>query len=409
MGGRSIGSKEFFKLNTKLDSFIKKLFIVGFLGLIISLGLAFIGGGHHGDGHAHGHPFFFSYITSFMFYLTISLGAMFIVLIHHITRSGWSVMLRRIPEGLMKNVSLLFLFSIPIMFGLDDLYHWAHEGAALHDHLLKVKEPFLNIPFFVIRLFIYFFLWRWIANKFFFGSVEQDETGDESITFALQRRSTYSLIIFAFTLTFAAVDLLMSITPHWYSTIFGVYIFAGATVGAYCLVSVILLFLRSRGFLADVVTHEHYHDQGKLIYGFNIFWTYIAFSQFFLIWYANIPEETLFYVNHFHGNWNTVAIILSIGHFVIPFIFLMSRHVKRNLTLHLLFAVWLLAMHFLDLYWIVMPNIFPEGIHVTLLDVSIFIGIGGIFLGVFFKRLKNYYLVPIKDPRLSESLNFENF
>ena len=252
-------------------------------------------------------------------------------------------------------------------------------------------------------------MWNWIASHFFNKSVSQDQTGDEANTFDLQRRSTYSLIIFAFTVSFASIDYIMSLTPHWYSTIFGVYIFAGAVLVAYCFTSLVFMFLRSKNLLNEIVNLEHFHDLGKLIYGFNIFWSYIAFSQFFLIWYANIPEEVLFFADHFAGSWNIIAIILSVGHFGIPFIFFMSRHVKRNLALHCFFAIWLVIMHFLDLYWIIMPNLYKEGFVITLFDVAPFIAIGSIFFAFFFKRLKKHSLIPIKDPRLSEALNFENF
>ena len=399
MKKKTLDESSHLKLGNTLDGFIKKLFGVGILGLIVCLYFMFTAKS----------TFYFSYLTSFTFFLSLSLGGMFIVLIHHITRSGWSVVIRRLPEGFMANVGLMGLFAIPIFFGMHELYHWTHHDAVAHDHLLQIKAPYLNIVFFVIRMIFYFLVWRWISNTFFKGSVEQDENGDEDITFKLQKRSTVSIMLFALTVTFGSIDLIMSITPHWYSTIFGVYFFAGAVLVAYCFISVIFMFLRTKGLLKDIVNLEHYHDLGKLIYGFNIFWSYIGFSQFFLIWYANVPEETLFYVDHFMGSWNNVAILLMVGHFGIPFVFLLSRHVKRNLVLHCMFAVWLIFMHFVDLYWIIMPNIFKEGISVTFIDLFTFLGIGGIFFGVFFNRLKKHFLIPIKDPRLSEGLNFENF
>tara|TARA_A100001015_G_scaffold110298_1_gene122381 strand:+ start:3677 stop:4876 length:1200 start_codon:yes stop_codon:yes gene_type:complete len=387
------------KLTKKFDDYIKILFGVGILFSIISFFSYFM----------DKHHFFYSYLTSFSFFLTLSLGGMFIVLIHHVTRTGWSVVIRRVPEGFMKNIGLMALFSIPILFGLEELYHWAHDGAALHDHLLAIKAPYLNPVFFVFRVIIYFLLWNWIASHFFNKSVSQDETGDEANTFDLQKRSTYSLIIFGFTISFAGIDYIMSLTPHWYSTIFGVYIFAGAVLVAYCFISLVFLFLRANNLLTDIVNIEHYHDLGKLIYGFNIFWSYIAFSQFFLIWYANIPEEVLFFADHFAGSWNTIAIILSVGHFGIPFLFFMSRHVKRNLALHMFFAIWLVVMHFIDLFWIIMPNFYKGGFSISFFDIAPFFAIGCIFFAFFFNRLKKHSLIPIKDPRLSEALNFENF
>lgn len=401
MNDKSLNSNSLLKVTNQFDNLIKILIGVGGILSIVCLALFFV--------KDVSHHFFFSYLTSFSFFLTLSLGGMFIVLIHHITRTAWSVVIRRIPEGFMKNIGLVAIFSIPIFFGLHHLYHWAHEGAALHDHLLAIKAPYLNVPFFIIRVFIYFLLWNWIASHFFNKSIAQDESGDHSITFDLQKRSTYSIIIFALTITFASIDFIMSLTPHWYSTIFGVYIFAGAVLVAYCCISLVLMYFRAKNILTDIINLEHFHDLGKLIYGFNIFWSYIAFSQFFLIWYANIPEEVKFFADHFMGSWNTIAIVLSVGHFGLPFLFFMSRHVKRNLATHLFFASWLVLMHFLDLFWIIMPNYYKSGFSLSILDILPFIAMGSLFFALFFIRLKKYSLIPIKDPRLSESLNFENY
>jgi len=387
------------KVLGKFDSLIRGLYGVGVASFLVSAVLFF----------QDSHYFFFSYLTSFSFYLTITLGAMFIVMIQFITRAGWSVVVRRVPEVLMKNMSLMFILAIPLFFGMHDLFHWTHADAVATDHLLKGKQPYLNTIFFCARIIFYFVVWNWISNKFFKGSTMQDESGDPEITLELQKRSTYSLILFALTLTFAAVDLIMSLTPHWYSTIFGVYIFAGAAVSSFSVVSLIYLFLRKRGFLKDIVSVEHFHDLGKLVYGFNIFWSYIAFCQFFLIWYANVPEETIFYALHFEGSWSKVALLLSVGHFGIPFAFFMSRHAKRNLSFHALMVIWILMMHFVDLYWIIMPNISKASLSIHVIDISLFVGFTGVFFATFFNRLKQVSLIPKKDPRLSESLEFHNY
>ena len=217
------------------------------------------------------------------------------------------------------------------------------------------------------------------------------------------------MILFALTITFSGIDLIMSLTPHWYSTIFGVYIFAGAVLVAYCFTSIIYLFLRRNGYLKELITVEHYHDLGKLIYGFNIFWSYIAFCQFFLIWYGNVPEETVFYAQHFVGSWSTVTYFLIIGHFLIPFIFFMSRNFKRNLTYHCIMVIWIIFMHYVDLFWIVIPNSLKTGFSFQLVDLTLFIGIGCVYFALFLFNLKKVNLIPKKDPRLQESLDFHNF
>ncbi len=214
-------SKEALRLSGPLKDKIPKIgFIIGGISLLISLVL----------GMKDPHHVFSSYLTAFSFFTTISLGAMFFVLIQFVTRAGWSVVVRRVPEVLMSNITLMALFFIPLLFGMHELYHWTHESAVSTDLLLQGKAPYLNVPFFILRAVLFFGLWTWISKTFFKGSQEQDVSGDPSITLGLQRKSTFCIIIFGFTLTFAAVDWIMSLTPHWYSTIFGVYIFAGSLV-----------------------------------------------------------------------------------------------------------------------------------------------------------------------------------
>jgi hypothetical protein len=352
--------------------------------------------------------FFFSYLTAFMFFLTISLGSLFFVTIHHLVRSGWSVVVRRIPEHLMKNVLILAVLFIPVLFGMHHLYEWTHTAEVAKDLLLQKKSPYLNTTFFFIRVAFYFGVWFLLARKYFNNSVKQDESGDEKLTLNSQKTSTYGILLFAITATFAGVDWVMSLTPHWYSTMFGVYLFAGSAVSALASMSLIGLLLRRYGYLKDIITVEHYHDIGKLLYGFNVFWAYVAFSQYFLIWYANIPEETIFFVRHFQGSWNAVGILLAVGHFGVPFVLFMSRHAKRNFPFHTAMMIWFLFIHFVDLYWIIMPNVSPAGLSIKLVDVTTLLGIGGVYLFVFFNRLKKTALYPVKDPRLTESLHLEN-
>ncbi len=386
------------KLPHTFDSFIRNSFLFGSVMLFLSLILYF----------TDKHHFFFSYLNSYVFFFTLTLGAMFLVLIQYVTSTGWSVVVRRVPEVLMNNIMVIIVLFIPILFGMHDLYHWTHIEEVLHDHILAIKQPYLNVPFFVIRFILYFALWRWISKTFFSSSINQDQTGQHSLTMDLERKSTYSLIFLSLTFTFASIDLIMSLTPHWYSTIFGIYIFAGAILVALCVTSLIYLILRKKGILDKIVTVEHFHDLGKLIYGFNIFWSYIAFCQFFLIWYANVPEETIFYAKHTFGSWNTVSIFLIVGHFAVPFILFMSRNVKRNLTLHAVMVSWIIFMHIVDIFWIIMPTATPDGISLQFVDITLFLGMAGVYFSLIFKSLRKVYLIPRKDPRLSESLNFTN-
>lgn len=381
-------------LANKLPKILLGVSLIGFL-----LSLVFIKGNTH--------HYLLSYLFSFSFFMTLTLGAVFFVLIQMVSRAGWSVVVRRVPEVLMTSFPLMILLALPILIGAKEIYHWAYSHDVT-DHILVGKQPYLNLPFFYIRAVIFFGIWLFISRTFFKNSVEQDSDGDENRTLKLQRFSTFSIILFALTLTFAFIDWVMSLTPHWYSTIFGVYFFAGSILVALVVTSLLYMLLRRSGYLSSIVSVEHFHDLGKLIYGFNIFWTYIAFSQFFLIWYANLPEETAWYHMHFEGSWANVATLLVIGHFVIPFFFFMSRHAKRDLRTHCIMAVWLLIMHIVDLYWIIMPNASPNGIHITYLDVLLFVSMGSGYFAYFFYRLKKQSLLPVKDPRIEESLNFHN-
>lgn len=350
----------------------------------------------------------FSYMTAFIFFLALTLGSLFFILIHFLTRAGWSVILRRIAETLMKNIGLMAILFLPIaFFGMHELYHWTHADA-VNDIILQKKAGYLNIRFFFIRAAVFFGIWFWLARVFYKNSVAQDATGDFAHTLKLQKYATFGVFLFALTLTFSVIDWVMSMTPHWYSTMFGVYYFAISTVLSLCVITILAMTLRRAGFLKNEITVEHYHDMGKLVYGFNIFWTYIAFSQYFLIWYANIPEETIWFREHFMGSWNAVAVFLVLGHFVVPFLGFMSRHVKRNLTAHFVVVCWMVFMTIVDLYWVIMPNFSPEGIQISLVDFASFIGIGGLYFGLYFLRLRKHALFPKRDPRLEESLHFHN-
>ena len=391
------------KDNTKISGFIvdtlpKIALLVG----LVSAALSFY---FYQQDH---HRFFFSYLTSFFFFLTISLGGFFFVLSQHITRAGWSVVLRRIPEHLMKNIWVLALFFIPVIFGIHDLYHWSHPEEVAVDHLLQVKAPYLNTNFFLIRAAFFWGIWILFAGYFFKKSTQQDESGDKNNTISLQKASAIGMLLFALTVSFSSIDWVMSLTPHWFSTMFGVYIFAGCAVSALASITILAMSIRRSGFLRNTINVEHFHDTGKLLYGFVVFWAYVAFSQYFLIWYANMPEETHWFKEHFAGNWNSVAAFIAIGHFGVPFVLFMSRHIKRKLNLHCLMAIWILFMHFVDLYWLIMPNIDKQGINLTLGDLTNFLAIGGIYLAILLNRFKKYHLYPIRDPRVEDSIHFQN-
>ncbi len=350
-----------------------------------------------------------AWLVAFAFYLTLSLGALFFVLLQHVTRAGWSVVVRRLAEGMAALFPVLALAAIPILVGLPRIYHWAEPGAAAHDPMLAAKAGWLDPGFFTIRMVVYLVLWSLLGWYFFSRSVKQDATGDPGLTVTMERRAAPGMILFALTLNFASFDLLMSLDPHWFSTIFGVYVFAGSVVVFFAVLPHVAHWLQHRGELLHTVTIEHYHDMGKLLFAFVVFWAYIAFSQFMLIWYGNIPEETEWFLKRQTGEWTWVSLLLIFGHFVVPFVLLLPRSTKRRVHRLLLVSALMVAMHWVDLYWIAMPELSPSGVvPVNLADLAAMVGLGGVYVGAWVLRMRRHFLVPARDPRLAESLAFEN-
>jgi hypothetical protein len=359
-------------------------------------------------GMANPRQFFFSWLVSFLFFLSLALGALFFVLIQYAAQGGWGVVLRRIGETTFATIPVMAALFLPLLFGLHDLFEWSHAGAAEHDALLQWKAPYLNVPFFLIRAAVYFGSWSFIAVLYYRGSRSQDTSGDPAVSARLRRLAGPALIVLAVTQTFASIDWIMSLTPHWYSTIFGVYFFAGSFVGFIALLSVMVVAMRGAGLLDTLISAEHLHDVGKFLFAFTAFWAYIGFSQFFLMWYANLPEETVWYKARIEGSWMPVSLLLMVGHFVAPFFYLMGRSVKRKGATLALGGAWILAMHYVDLYWQVMPTLHPEGLRPSVLDVAALVAVGGCFVAAAGWLMRRQALVPLRDPRLAESLAFEN-
>lgn len=349
-----------------------------------------------------------SWLVGALFALSIALGGLFFVLVQHATQAGWSVVVRRLAENAMSALPWLALLFVPLIFGLGELFPWTHESAVARDQLLAHKRPYLNVTFFLIRTLGYFAVWSTLAGWFGRASRLQDSTGDHELTRRMRRASPLGLLLFGVTVTFFAFDWLMSLDPHWYSTIFGLYFFAGSFMAFLAVLALAMIALKRSGVLVDVLSDEHQHDVGKLLFAFVAFWAYMAFSQYLLIWYANLPEETVFFAQRSVGTWRNLSTLLAVGHFVIPFFFLLPRSLKRNGKAMAAAAIWLLVMHLLDLYWLVMPNLHPHGVTPGLLDFAAPIGCCGLFLAAFGFALRRQALIPLRDPRLPESLTFEN-
>jgi hypothetical protein len=356
-----------------------------------------------------GRQLWFSWLVAFVFCLTLALGALFFVLVHFATKAGWGVAVRRLAEGVAGTLPVLAVLFVPVLLGLHELYHWSDPQAVAHDPLLAAKAPYLSRGFFVFRAALYFAVWSVLAVVYVRGSRRQDDTGDERITRRLTALAGPALIVFALSVSFASIDWIMSLEPHWYSTVFGVYVFAGCVVSFFSLLVVVSAALGRAGVLRGVITAEHYHDVGKLMFTFIVFWAYIAFAQFFLIWYGNIPEETVWYLRRIDSGWLPVTLLLAIGHFVVPFLYLLPRTIKRRTPLLVAGAVWVLFIHLVDMYWLVMPTLHEDGPRFTVLDLTTFLAVFGLFAGAAGWLLTRRPLVPLRDPRLPESVAFENF
>ena len=349
-----------------------------------------------------------TYLVTFAFFLSISLGGLFFVLLEHCTRAGWSVVARRVAEAVAANVWVMAILVIPVVLGMDHLYHWTDAAAVAHDPLLEAKVGFLNPTFFMIRLAIYFLIWGALATFLHRTSVAQDASGDPALTLRMERVSAPGMVLFALSLNFAAFDLLMSLDPHWFSTIFGVYYFAASVVAFFAVMPKILWALQWRGILKNAITVEHYHDFGKLLFAFVVFWAYIAFSQYMLIWYANVPEETEWFLKRQTGEWTTVSLLLIFGHFVLPFLLLVSRFIKRRPLLLAITGGFVAAMCWVDMYWLVIPEFSPGVARFGLLDILCFLGMNGVWSAAVVWRLSRHSVIAEKDPRLEESLVFES-
>lgn len=385
-----------------------KLPIIGLVIGVVGLAGTFATWGTNKDYVLH------SYVFAFMTGLSVSLGALAFVLIQHVVRAGWSATVRRIAENAAKAVWVFALLFIPIAVFAHDIFPWTHEEHM--DEILRRKAPYLNTTFFYVRAAVYFVIWIVLAHVLHKQSVAMDTASmDEKArrTRFLWKLSAAGVFLYAMSQTFAAFDWLMSLQPHWYSTMFGVYYFAGSMLGLYAFVTLVSMGLQRAGLIKSAVTTEHYHDLGKFIFGHTIFWAYIAFSQFMLIWYANIPEEVEFFYHRAHPDhgWAVVTYALPILNFFVPFFFLLSRHLKRNLLLLAVGAVYTLVVHVLDVYWLVMPT--AQGAHFPdprmWIDVASLVGVSGVFLAVFGWHQNKHRLVATGDPRIEESLVHENY
>lgn len=378
---------------------------VGLVGLAAAYGLG--AGGTEGLQH-----FYFAYLVAYCFWLSIALGSLFFILIHYLFRDTSAVVLRRIAEafaGTLPYMAVLILPVLaPVLLGSHELYHWLDPAIRQSDQLIAHKAPYLNLGFFITRIAAYFVIWSGLAWYFRNRSLRQDADGNKWLTRRMWQLSAPAMLLFALTVTLFAVDIIMSLDAHWFSTMFGVYFFAGTMTGFFAVLTLAAVLLQRAGQLRGAVTAEHYHDLGKLLFTFLFFWGYIAFSQYMLYWYGNIPEETGWYLRRQSGEWLGWSLLLLFGHLLIPFAILLSRYIKRRRRFLAPMAVWMLAAHWVDVYWLIMPEFSNGEVPLSLLDLAALVGVGGLFIALAAQLARPNALVPLRDPHLEDSLKFEN-
>jgi hypothetical protein len=346
-----------------------------------------------------------SYLVAFFYVSCFAVGGMFFTAIQHIAKVGWSTSVRRLSEGMTSFFPIVLLGSLVLIVGIKKLYPWANPEVVASSYLIQAKTAYLNTGFLIVRLMIF------AAGMLFFGykivgnSLKQDQTGDENLTHKNVAWSIAWILFFALSFSLFTVDLLMSLLPTWYSTIFGVYCFAGTFQSSLALLILIMYYMKNKGFISGYYTAEHIHDVAKFMKGFTVFWAYIAFSQFMLIWYANIPEETEFYLMRSHGGWMMISVALLFFKFIIPFIALLPRAAKRNQGYLSTICVLLLVMQYLDVYWMVYPNFNDGNVVFGFYEIALLLLFLGLFLMTMIRFFSKNSLVAIKDPRLNEALH----
>lgn len=361
--------------------------IVGLAGLAVSvIGLV-----------ADREQFFQSWLIAYLFWLGPTLGSMGILMLQHITGGRWGVALRRTLEAGMKTLPLMALFFLPIVVGMHFLFEWTHADVVANDPVLQVKSFYLNEKFFLVRAVLYFAIWFVVAAALSRWSLKQDDEPSPRVDRRLHFWSRGGIALYALTMTFASVDWAMSLEPHWYSHIYGVIVIGGQILTAMMFAIVIAVRLAKMPKVGEFMSAERFHDFGKLLLAFIMLWAYFALSQFLIIWSANLPEETPWYLTRREGGWQVLAVALVLLHFAAPFAILLSRHVKRTPAVLGTVVLALLFMRFVDLYWLVAPSFQGPKLSPHWLDVTTMVAIGGIWVAAFVRLLKPHPVLPLND------------
>ncbi len=343
-----------------------------------------------------------SYLVGYLFWLGIALGSLAILSIHHVAGGAWGAVIRRPLEAAIRTLPLLAVLFVPIASGVTLLYEWAHPGAAEHDPVIAAKAVYLNVPFFLARAATYFTAWILLAHFLNRLSLEQDRTNDPVTTRRLEMLSRGALVAYGLTVTFAAIDWVMSLEPHWFSMIFGLLIMGAQGLSAFAFAIPVLVYLRESGLLGEAVRPQQMRDLGSFLLAFVMIWAYLALSQLLIIWSANLPEEISWYLRRSVGGWRWIATSLVVFHFAVPFFVLLSRRNKQRGIILATVALWLLFGRWLEMLWLVVPSYEPDGFSLHVLDVVAPLAVGGVWLWAFCRNLARHPLLPQHDPALAE-------
>jgi len=376
----------------------------GIAGLVL-LAITLVGGGMTSPKDT-----FYSYLVAFAYWCGIGFASVLLLMIFHAVHARWMTILRRPVEAMATTMGIFLLLVIPIWIGMKDLYSWIDPVAAGFNrealHKIAHKARWLSVNFFIVRSVLYILFATFVGWRLFGLSRRQDKEGGTALLSTMRRSSAGLLPFMAIAITFAAFDWLMSLNPTWYSTIFGVYFFAGSFLSALSILAIVTWQANLKGVFGGGMNIEHTHSIGKLMLAFTCFWTYIAFSQLLLIWIAGLPEETPFYITRFKPGWAWMGIVLILFHFFAPFGALLSRSLKRNPKYLSMVALWILCIHYVDIYWLVMPTLYKDGFTFHWTQPLAFAAVGLIAVAVGISRLRGRLPVPMRDPYLPESLRY---
>jgi hypothetical protein len=364
--------------------------VLGVLGMLLC-----VAGGWGG-----GSQCFFSYLFGYIFWLGLSLGSLVIAMIHYLTGGRWGNVTRRFWEAGFMTLPLMALLFLPIFFGLTRLYPWAQAAVVAADKTLQNKAAYLNVTGFVLRMIVCFVIWMTLAFFLRKWSLQQDQTTDVTPTRKMRTLSGPGVVLYAFTVTFAFIDWVMSLEPDWYSTMFAIIICGGQILIAYAFATLLLAWFRNYAPVAGIASAEQFHQLGNLLLTFVMFWTYVMFGQFLINWSGNSPKEIIWYQHRVAGSWKWIIGILVVFHFIVPFFLLLFRASKRRLPALIVLAAIIFCAHIIAVFWLVAPALHQTGLRVTWLDFAAFAGVGGMWITTFFAILKRSEIIPRNDPRL---------